>query len=99
MRSDKNHPSSHGETRRQFIKKSGMAAAAIAGAGLFPLSVSAAGNRPAVAIVRDRSDAVAAQPPVQWAMEQLRDALDVRGIPSQVYSDLGDVPPSQEAVL
>ena len=47
-----------GETRRQFIKKTGLAAAAIAGAGLVPLPISAAESNPAIAIAFDETDAV-----------------------------------------
>ena len=46
------------ETRRQFIKKTGTVAAAVAGAGLFNLPVSAGENNASVAIVLDAADAV-----------------------------------------
>jgi hypothetical protein len=89
----------HGQTRRQFIQKTGMAAAAVAGASLLPLRISAAENKSAVAIVLDPSDALATLPPVQWAAEQLRDALIARGVPSQIYASLDEAPPSQLCVL
>src|SRR5665213_967415 len=88
-----------GGTRRQFIKQTGLAAAAMAGAGLLPLSVSAAESKPAIAIVLDKSDAVTTQPPVQWAAEQLREALAARGIAAQIFQSLDDTPPALEIVL
>ena len=99
MRSNQSNPAQTGETRRQFIKKTGMAAAAVAGASLLPLQISAAENKSAIAILLDPSDALTTQPPVQWAAEQLRDALIARDVPSQIYASLNDVPPAQECVL
>jgi hypothetical protein len=98
MRSDQNNSHCPGETRRRFIKKTGFAAA-MSGAGLIPFSISAAENKPGVAIVLDNSDAFVTQPPVQWAAEQLRDALTARGVAAQIYQGLDDAPPAQECVL
>jgi hypothetical protein len=99
MDANQNNPFQRGETRRQFIKKSGLAAAAVAGTGLLPLRISAAENKPSVAIVPDPSDALATQQPVQWAAEQLRDALIARGVAAQIYSRLDEVPSSSICVL
>jgi hypothetical protein len=99
MRSDQNHSARPGETRRQFIKKTGFAAAAIAGAGLVPLPVSGAESSPAIAIAFDETDAVAAEPPVRWAAEQLRDALVSRGLPAAIFPNLNDVQAGQECVF
>jgi hypothetical protein len=99
MRSTQSNPAQTGETRRQFIKKTGMAAAAVAGASLLPLPISAAENKSAIAIVLDPSDALTTQQPVRWAAGQLRDALIARSIPAQIYASLDEVPPSQQCVL
>jgi hypothetical protein len=99
MRSNQNHFIRPSETRRQFIKKTGMAAAAVAGASLLPLPISAAENKSAIAIVLDPSDALTTQQPVRWAAGQLRDALIARSIPAQIYASLDEVPPSQQCVL
>jgi hypothetical protein len=99
MRSDPNPSARPGETRRQFIKKTGMAAAAVAGVSLLPSPISAAENKSAIAIVLDPSDVLTTQQPVQWAAEQLRDVLIARGVPSQIYANLNDAPPSQLCIL
>ena len=99
MRPDKTNAPRRGETRRHFIKKSGMAAAALAGAGLFPFPVSAREDNPGVSIVLDESDAVIKGAPVQWAAERLRDALAARGVMAQIYRSLDPAPVSQECVL
>jgi len=51
MHSKQSYFTRTGETRRQFIKKSGLAAAAVAGAGLLPFRISAAETKSSVAIV------------------------------------------------
>jgi hypothetical protein len=99
MHSNQNHSARHGETRRQFIKQTGLAAAAVAGAGLFQLPVSAGESKPAIAIVLDGSDATVTQPPVQWAVEQLRDALTARGLSAEIYQTLDEAPPLQKCIL
>ena len=99
MHSDRNHFTRPGETRRQFIKQTSLAAAAVAGAGLFPLPVSASERKPAIAIAFDQADAVVTKPPVQWAAEQLRDALTARGLSAQIYQSLDDASPALECVL
>jgi hypothetical protein len=98
MRADKNNPFARGETRRQFIKKTGMAAAAVAGASLLPLQISAAENKSAVTIALDPDDATVHEPPVQWATEQLRNALTARGIAVQYRESINQAPPSQLCV-
>jgi len=99
MRADKSRPFAHRETRRQFIKKSGMAAAAVAGGGLFQLPVAGRENHPAVSIVLDASDAVVTQAPVKWAVGQMCAALTARGVAAQVYQNLDQASASQECIL
>jgi hypothetical protein len=99
MNANQNNSFQRGETRRQFIKKSSLAAATVAGAGLLPLRISAAENKPSVAIILDGSDATANQPPPKWAADQLHDALTARGVAAQIYSRLDEVPSSSICVL
>src|ERR1039457_2135504 len=89
----------NGETRRQFIKKSGTVAAAVAGASLFDFQVLAREKNASVSIVLDAEDAVVKQAPVRWAAEQLRDALAARGVAAQLYENLDQASLSQECVL
>ena len=96
-----NHKNSlrRGETRRQFLKQSSLLAATMAGVGWLPPRIAAAEYKSAIDIVLDGSDALTAQPPVQWAAAKLRDALVARGVPSQIYSNLNEASPSQPCVL
>jgi len=87
------------QTRRQFIKQTGLAAAAVAGASMLPLPISAAENKSVIAIVLDPEDAIAQQPPGQWAVAELRAALAARGVAAQTYASVDQAPPSQECVL
>jgi hypothetical protein len=98
MRPDETNPARPRETRRQFIKKTGMAAAVVAGGGLRQFPVSARENNPSVSIVLDPEDDVLKQAPVQWAVEQLRDALTTRDIAVQFHDSVNQVPSSQECV-
>jgi len=98
MCADRNNSFPHGETRRQFIKKTSLAAAAVTGASLWPLPISAAENKSAVALVLDPEDAVVRQPPVQWAAGELRDALTAKGIAVQFHKSINQAAPSQLCV-
>ncbi|MGD0745341.1 MAG: twin-arginine translocation signal domain-containing protein [Verrucomicrobiota bacterium] len=99
MPSDKINPLRRGETRRHFIKKSGMAAATLAGAGLLSFPASASENHPGVSIVLDESDAFVKEAPVQWAVEQLRAALAARGVAAQIQPSLDQASVSRECIL
>ena len=99
MHSNHNYSAGAGETRRQFIKKSTIAAATVAGAGLLPLRISAAESKSSVAIVVEGSDAIANQPPPKWAVLQLCLTLMSRGIGTQIYSRLDEAPSASFCVL
>jgi hypothetical protein len=99
MKANQNNSIQHGETRRQFIKKTGLATAAFAGTGLLPMRISAAETKPSVAIVLDGTDWIANQPPPKWAADQLHDALIGRGVAAQIYPRLDDAPPSSICIL
>src|ERR1039457_254994 len=99
MNANQSNPFQRGETRRQFIKKSSLAAATVAGASLLPFRISAAETKSPVAIVVDGADAIANQPPPKWAVLQLRAALISRGAAADIYSRLDEAPPSSICVL
>ena len=99
MHSNQNYSAGSGETRRQFIKKSGLAAAAVAGAGLLPLRVSAAETKVFVAIVIEESDVMANQLPPKWAALELRAALISRGADVDIYSRLDEAPAVSVCVM
>ena len=99
MRSDEIKSALHRETRRQFIKRTGMATAMVAGGSLLRWPASARGNDPAVSIVLDASDTVVTQPPVSWAAEQLRAALSSRGVAAQICQNLDQAPAPEECIL
>ena len=87
MPHEKKNPFNRGQTRRHFIKKTGAVAAAVAGASLLRLPVSAATNQGSVAIVLESSDERVGHAPVKWAADQLRDALTARGIQRPVFRE------------
>ncbi|HXR47286.1 MAG TPA: twin-arginine translocation signal domain-containing protein [Candidatus Limnocylindrales bacterium] len=88
-----------GESRRQFIKKTGLATAVVAGSGLFQFPLYANENNPGISIVLDESDPVVQQPPVQWAVQHLQNALAARGVTLQLREKLELVPSSQECIF
>jgi hypothetical protein len=90
--------------RRDFLIKTGAAAAGCAIGGL-PSSFGAASSaRPGspgsgVAIVCDPADPIAAAPPVQWAVGQLRQALAQRGLAVRVCARLDEANPADLCVV
>jgi predicted secreted protein len=60
---DEFNPDQHGETRRQFLKKTGAAAVAVAGAGLIQIPAFARERGAGIAIVLDASDPLVKQAP------------------------------------
>jgi hypothetical protein len=93
------NPNPRGETRRHFLKKTGTAAALVAGANLIQLPALAAANNVSVSIVLDPSEKFVADTPVNWAAQQLRDALIARNISAQIVEQLDQAPTSHECVL
>ncbi len=94
--------------RREFILKTGLAAAggiaggALAGcAGTPGLTPGAARGEvgSAVTIVRDPSDPVVAAAAAQWALEQLRAAFAAQGFFVRVVSSLDDSPPGALCIV
>jgi hypothetical protein len=87
------------QTRREFLKTAATATAAVTAAGLVPANVAARQGARNVAIVLDSQDLIAAQRPVQWAAGQLRDALERRGVATEIFENLQQVPATHECVL
>ncbi|MBI4326312.1 MAG: hypothetical protein HY674_13775 [Chloroflexi bacterium] len=66
---------------------------------MFPASVFGQNKSAGVAIVPDAAEAMLKQPPVRWAMEQLRDALKARGFTAQIADRLDQTSPGDERIL
>src|ERR1039458_9288085 len=96
---DPDHSACPGETRRHFIKKTGMAAAAMAGASLLPAAAFAREGQDTVCLIFDPQDAIAKRAPVQWAAGELRDALARRGIKADILDYSEAAPRSQSCIL
>jgi hypothetical protein len=88
-----------GETRRGFLKKTATTAVAVAGANLLQSSVIAQPRSTEITIVPDSADALVQQPPVRWAIDQLRDALKAKGVAAQVVERLAQTPPNSECIV
>jgi hypothetical protein len=99
MPPEANHLIRGTETRRQFIKKTGVITAGVAAASQFPFSLRAAPGNPGVSIVLDPADNLTRQIPVQWAAGQLHDALVTRGVNATVVSSLEQAPPENLCVF
>src|SRR4051794_25413707 len=79
------------ESRRAFLKKTAAVAAATSAAGFLP---AYSAEKPAtIAILQDVHDSPTQQPPVQWALEQLRGALAARGFDAFILP-AGQQPPA-----
>ncbi len=81
--------SSHGETRRDFIKKTATATAALSAAGVFTTGAFAQGRGAKVALVTDDADRLVKEPPVRWALEQLQDRLKARDVSVELHPGCG----------
>ena len=87
------------ETRRDFIKKTAVATALVASTSLLRPPVYGQTRMTRVALVLDPDDAWVQKRPVQWAAEQLRDALKAHGIDVQTPARLDQAPPDSECIL
>ena len=99
MRSDQHHSARPVKRGGNSSKKPGLPPPLWRVPACFRFPISAADDIPAIAIVLDESDALTTQPPVQWAAEQLRDALTARDLPAQIYQSLDEAPTGLECVL
>ncbi len=83
---------SRGVNRRDFLKQAGLVAGGLL-AGCAPQSSTRKDSKASesVAIVYDPADAIAAAPASQWAMEQLRQAIEFRHIPVRICPKMDQV--------
>ncbi len=80
--------------RRRFIQRT------VAVAGLtFGCRWTGLGKAGKVAIVTDPDDAIASEPPSAWAVEELRGALESRGIEVSVHPSLDRADPGALSIL
>src|SRR5215471_2242295 len=86
------------QTRRQFLKTTATATAAVASASFVGESAATGASR-SFSIVVDPEDDVARQPPAQWAVEELRQALQSRGITAQVLASTDQLPPQSDCIV
>ena len=93
------NPNRGGETRRDFIKKTATAAAFVAAANVLRPTAAGQTNAGAIALVLDAGDSLVQQRPVQWAVEQLREALKSRGLATQSCTQLDQAAPDREIIL
>jgi hypothetical protein len=89
-------PRNHQQSRRDFIKTTAAAAAAASGISLPSVSAE---SKPAVSIFPDPDDKIIAEAPVQWAIEQLRDAFTSRGLTSQVVSPQNQTSAAERIII
>src|SRR5438105_2982904 len=95
--------------RREFLQQTGRAGSgAVAGLlsgnagsweGVTGKRASAAPGERGVSIILDPTDPLASGPPVRWASEQVRKALEARGIPVRSCERLGEAPPGDILLL
>lgn len=89
------------ETRRSFLRKTALVTASMTGAAemasLMPLCGQA--THSSVSIVVDPDDRVAQQTPVQWAIAELRRALESQGFRTQIGQSVAASVESSQCVL
>jgi len=88
-----------GQSRRDFIKKTGAATAAVASAGFLQTPASANAQTSNVAIVLDAIDPLTKTIPVLSAAAELRDTLIARGLSAQFHQSLEQVSRAQQCIL
>jgi len=84
--------------RRRFLKKSTVAVVALAAATKFGPSVFAQGSR-GVSIIMDPTDNIAGSVPPQWALTQLREALEGQGMTVHRFSGISQAPANDMVVV
>jgi hypothetical protein len=89
----------HRQTRRQFLARAATATAAMAGSGFLDAAPAAARAKDRVILALDSGDAVSTGPPVQWATQELRNALEARGLVTELREASSSVPTGGECIL
>src|SRR6266853_1356559 len=91
---------SQGQSRRRFLKQAAAATAVVAGGAATDLWPAYGRDiHPAIALVSAPSDTLTQQVPVQWALEQLSEALKAHGLVPQNASGVREVKPSSECIV
>ncbi len=85
-----------GESRRHFLKQTLLTTTAV-GSGLAP--TFAAGEAATVCLVSDPGDRLVEEPPVQWAMQHLRQTLEAQQFFVKRYTSLDRVPRKAACVI
>lgn len=98
MDDNRSQSSRHGESRRKFIRDAA-ALASLASNPLLPAGAFAQGRRVSVFVHSDASDASIHQPPVQWAVGELRQALAGRGLNAEVHHNFGRIHDESERIV
>jgi hypothetical protein len=89
----------HEISRRRFLTRTSLASAGLLAGTRLAAGDGPGGQGKGVAIVHDADDAVAAAPPAQWAIGELRDALAARDVAVHVRRRLDEVTPEETCVL
>ncbi|MFC1762805.1 hypothetical protein ACFL6U_12100 [Planctomycetota bacterium] len=77
-----------------------MKSAAVLLLGCMVLFLSGCNNRPGdVSLVVDPNDAIASAQPAQWALGQLKEALEAQDVRATIYAQLDDAPDNQPCVV
>jgi hypothetical protein len=84
-------------SRREFLKTTASATAAVAAASLLPATVSAKEGAPRVAIILGPQEA--AQKPAQWAAGHLQETLKSRGVIAEIFTSVEQAPAGFDCVL
>ncbi|HEV2211280.1 MAG TPA: twin-arginine translocation signal domain-containing protein [Verrucomicrobiae bacterium] len=84
-------------SRREFLKNTMAATAAVATANLLPGTVSASERFRGVALILNAEDAK--QQPLQWAAAELLDALRSRGVAAEIFANLEQAPAGFDCVV
>jgi hypothetical protein len=84
-------------SRRDFLKSTAAATAAVVAVNLFPETLSARDKTGGVAIILNPEDAK--QKPAQWVTVELRDALKSRGVAAEIFNSLEQAPSGFDCVI
>ncbi|MCZ6793831.1 MAG: twin-arginine translocation signal domain-containing protein [Planctomycetota bacterium] len=87
------------KTRRDFIKKTIGAAAAVSGAAILAPRVHGRRDDRKVTLVLEPDDATVKEPPVRWAVARLEESLGARGVRVDRQSSLAGASPEATCVL
>ena len=98
MKHPTSEPPRRGDSRRKFIRKAATLAA-VTSQPLFTGGAWAQGRKVAIFVHSDASDASVRQPPVRWAVAELRGALEGRGLNAEVHHNLDRIHDEGERIV